>query len=507
MTGSPIPPRTADAASVWRATSGTSRTPSTRFWTAARVRLPPVTTKLRVLAAALLAVVLILLSVPLHGSAAVIPPTGRAAVANAETAIFGTVSALWDLDGEIPLSGALVTLFVSFDGVDYSVADTATTNSQGEFTFTDLDAEATYVVRARDLSSLQRGTEYWSGSHAGNARYFAQALPIDLNPGETYEVRIQLGQNQYDVYRLAGPGRFETNVSITQWVFSNGSTPVVYVANGRNYPDALTAGPAATVQGGALLLVESDGIPAVIAEELERLEPDRIVVVGGEASVDADVFAQLSAYAPQLDRIGGADRYETSRLVVADAFAAAGSEMAFIATGQNFPDALAAGPAAGLNDAPVILVDGNGTTLDPETGQLLEELGVASAYIAGGTSTVSQSIENAIRTTMNGYLDNPAFVKRFPGTDRFDTADRINQEFFAHPDFALLANAYNFPDALAVGPVAGALKSPLYLSIQACIPMPVLDDIFDLDPPGVILLGGEAALSSRISNLGPCLDA
>jgi putative cell wall-binding protein len=50
------------------------------------------------------------------------------------------------------------------------------------------------------------------------------------------------------------------------------------------------------VQSAPLLLVQPDSIPAETAAELRRLSPDRIVVLGGEAAVSAQVEAQLSTF-------------------------------------------------------------------------------------------------------------------------------------------------------------------------------------------------------------------
>lgn len=90
------------------------------------------------------------------------------------------------------------------------------------------------------------------------------------------------------------------------------STPVVFVATGENFPDAFGAGPAAAVNAGPVLLVRRDSIPGPTASELTRLKPDRIVIAGGTAAISAAVETALAAYAPVVDRIGGADRYATA---------------------------------------------------------------------------------------------------------------------------------------------------------------------------------------------------
>jgi hypothetical protein len=101
-------------------------------------------------------------------------------------------------------------------------------------------------------------------------------------------------------------------VLVSQRAGAASSTPVVYVATGENFPDALGAGPAAAMVKGPILLVQSDAIPSATAAELVRLSPGKIVIVGGTAVVSASVEAALGAYASTVERVAGANRYETA---------------------------------------------------------------------------------------------------------------------------------------------------------------------------------------------------
>jgi hypothetical protein len=93
-----------------------------------------------------------------------------------------------------------------------------------------------------------------------------------------------------------------------------GSQDVVYVATGDNFPDALGAGPVAALANGPLLLVTRDAIPGVTLGELNRLQPDTIVIVGGTGVISeavANALAGLS-FSPTVQRLAGADRYATA---------------------------------------------------------------------------------------------------------------------------------------------------------------------------------------------------
>ncbi|MGZ3588520.1 MAG: cell wall-binding repeat-containing protein [Candidatus Limnocylindrales bacterium] len=89
------------------------------------------------------------------------------------------------------------------------------------------------------------------------------------------------------VTRLAGPDRYGTAVAVSSLVPAG--APVVYVATGANYPDALAVAPAAARTGAPVLLVPWASIPDAVVAELQRLQPGRIVVLGGTSVVSDSV--------------------------------------------------------------------------------------------------------------------------------------------------------------------------------------------------------------------------
>ena len=97
------------------------------------------------------------------------------------------------------------------------------------------------------------------------------------------------------VTRLSGTDRYETSAKISAANFNPG-VPVVYIATGLGFPDALSGAPVAGIKGGPILLVPGTSIPASIATELLRLGPARIVILGGPSVVSAAVATQLLAY-------------------------------------------------------------------------------------------------------------------------------------------------------------------------------------------------------------------
>lgn len=313
--------------------------------------------------------------------------------------------------------------------------------------------------------------------------------------------------------RLFGADRYSTPVEVSRAQFPGTSTPsgpvtpgvpVVYLANGASFPDALSAGPAAALEGGPLLLTPAESLPAGVAAELDRLNPQRIVIVGGTGVVSPTVAAQAGIYTPSaIVRLGGASRYETSQLIAQRMRSnglAAGAGL-WVATGANFPDALSAGAAAAGARVPILLVDGTLPSLDPATATFVNStLQSGRVDIAGGTGVVSPGIQASLDA-----LPSTTTVTRRGGTDRFSTSLLINQAAYplSAPE-AFLAYGYNFPDALAGSVMAGLRGGPLYITDTPCVPSGVVTHVLDLGPSRITVFGGTALVSDAARDLRRC---
>jgi putative cell wall-binding protein len=206
-------------------------------------------------------------------------------------------------------------------------------------------------------------------------------------------VESALGAYAPTVIRLAGGDRYATAVEVSEYGFQDaGSADTVIVVTGQGFADALAGGPAAIAFNGPVLLTNPTSLPAVVAAEITRLAPERIIVIGGAAAVSDAVFDQLEPLAAEVVRIAGASRYQTAIAVSVEAFASA--SRVYIATGLNFPDALAGGAAAGWWGGPMLLVPG--TSLPEEVGNEIVRLGATKVIILGGTGGVSQGVEDAL---------------------------------------------------------------------------------------------------------------
>lgn len=187
--------------------------------------------------------------------------------------------------------------------------------------------------------------------------------------------------------RWAGADRYEVAANVSEVNFPDGSS-VAFVANGLATADALTAGPVAAPAGGPMLLVRATGIPPAVADEVRRLDPDRIVVLGGTGSVSAEVEEQLGEIAPT-SRWGGIDRYLVSVNVSLANFPD-GAATVHLANGLAFADALAGGPAAAMAAGPILLVRSD--SVPPSVLEEIDRLAPARVVILGGAGSVSSDV-------------------------------------------------------------------------------------------------------------------
>lgn len=307
--------------------------------------------------------------------------------------------------------------------------------------------------------------------------------------------------------RISGGDRYATSVAIADKGYPT-TAPVVFIATGNNFPDALAAGPAAAKLGGPLLLTSPGVLPSNVASKVTSLKPAKIYVVGGAVAIGDSVLAQLQSAAPSatVTRIAGADRYDTARKVVSVAFGSKKVPGAYFATGANYPDALSAAAAAGAQNEPVILINGSASALDQATSDLVTSLGLSYANIAGGTNAVSAGVETSLQSLISSTTatNGSVVVQRFAGGDRTQTSAMIAADAFPTDDTAFLATGFQFPDALAGSALAGELGHPLLTVRPGCVPADTITAIEHAGITKVSLIGGTAALNSGVASLTGC---
>ena len=270
----------------------------------------------------------------------------------------------------------------------------------------------------------------------------------------------------------------------------------VYVATGLAHADALGAGPAAAAAGGPVLLTPPAGLPEAVRSTIDRLNPERIVVVGGKQAVSDTVLGELAPLSPRVERLAGTDRYGTAAAIALDEFRPEDGQstpIVFVADGIGFADALSGGAVAAAMGAPLLLTAPG--ALPAATATALAALRPSKIVVLGGEAAVGRAVADQLAA------HTAAPVQRVAGADRYDTSAKIAQEFVPSAETIYLATGASFADALAAVPVAGLHRAPLLLSRRECLPRPVQLEMSRLGPvqdPWIV--GGTAALSEQMAN-------
>ncbi len=411
----------------------------------------------RLIARALIASVLVA-SVP--GTAAAVAP---------HAAVFaGTVT---EYETGVPLGGIDVEVWpweAAWAETTSTPAYTVTSAPDGTYEVTVPSAGPwilAFVDRSgiyRDMTFPQRGLPVqrsYGVSPTLGATYTADASLVPL-------VRLKAERT----VRVAGADRYATAVQAVRSTFPDGlPTGTLLLASGEGFADALCASFVAHAESAPLLLTARDSLPPVVAAEIERLKPSKVIIIGGTAAVSEGVADRLKTLklpsAPTVTRIAGSNRYDTAAQIVYRYQDRIGEDtVAFVCRGDSFADALSAAPHATTYGYPILLTQkSNVPAAVTRAWNAMSKKGADVLYVMGGTAAVEQRV---IQEFAGTSVDQQVSYARIAGADRYETSAIATVAFGANWPFDVLgiANGDRYPDALAGGIVMGMLRGSMLLS-------------------------------------------
>jgi putative cell wall-binding protein len=282
------------------------------------------------------------------------------------------------------------------------------------------------------------------------------------------------------VNRFAGSDRFDTGVKLSKyrWAATTDTSATashpgaVVLATGTNFPDALAGVPLTAKLNAALLLTAATGLTPEVAAEIQRILPadksHTVYILGGGKAVSKTVDAALIKLGYTVVRYAGVDRFDTA-LQIAKGM---GDPMhVIVARGDDFADALAAGPLAAH-----VLATGSGATYEPAAivlsdGPVLD--GASKAYVQsklnnGGISVVAVGGQAAqalagVPGIVTGSATQAPNVGALFGADRFATAAMVAKYFASFAPVGV-ATGLTFADALTGGAYMASVNGPLLLT-------------------------------------------
>jgi putative cell wall-binding protein len=236
---------------------------------------------------------------------------------------------------------------------------------------------------AAEIKRLGAKTAYVLGEQAAISNAAAQQL--QTNAGIT------------SVVRVGGANRFETAAAIKAQIekLTGKSSSAVYIVNGNTFADAMSVAPLAAKQIRPILLASSS-LPTSTAQALSGVTT--ATIVGGVAAVPATVSDAIAKHVTTVTaRMAGVYRYATSVAVVgADKAAGMDVDKLWLATGTDWPDAIAAGVSVARNGGVLLLVPPADLGTSASKTYLTGLGAAASVTLLGGPAAISLNVESQV---------------------------------------------------------------------------------------------------------------
>ena len=325
------------------------------------------------------------------------------------------------------------------------------------------------------------------------------------------------------VKRLAGDTRFDTSVKVARELYEdkndlganqylvpptdplNGKRTVILV-NGMDFPDALTANGLVKYYDAPILLTDGNKLSPAVQKFIDDYDVEGAIILGGTTAMSGELESAIEKAGITTTRLFGANRYGTSAAVAERIAALNGGVLpthtvegdeervdtkfqAFVASGEDFADALVASVPASIYGAPILLTAKN--RVPAETAKVISDYKVVSAIVVGGDA--------AITPTTYGNL-NIATKERIYGENRQLTSMKVAERFFPQAGSAFVAGGLRFPDALVGGALSAEKEAPILLSNSADLTPAVKDYIVKHRITDVTILGGPNAVSLNVEN-------
>lgn len=316
--------------------------------------------------------------------------------------------------------------------------------------------------------------------------------------------------------RLSGTNRYETSAAVSRrfWADAAGDdgkvtaprrrAQAVVLASGANFPDALAGVPLAAAKSGPLLLTEPDRLTDVTRAEITRILPKggTVYVLGGLSALSSQMESALGQDGYHVIRYGGQTRYQTALIIAEQGLGS--PESVLVATGQDFPDALAAGPMASgayaIGDKPAAILLSDGDRIDDPATAAYVKTHISrgplpapqsrNAVAIGHQATVAmmrlyapdmsaKEAAAAIAVSsfdgVHGVISGWEWqVEFFAGANRYETAAATAPADYSNEagvrPYSGFASGVGFADALTGGAALAVLHGPLVLTDPNEIP-------------------------------------
>ncbi len=250
---------------------------------------------------------------------------------------------------------------------------------------------ASVLAKLKDAPILLNPTDKLDSRVGDEIKRLGAEEVIIVGGQNSVSERVREDLKAYDadknVERIAGADRYGTSEMVAKRVVGiTGKKNTGVVASGQVFPDALSVGTFASREGYPILLVKKDSVPSQIQNAIKDLDINKTYIAGGTNTISKSTEAKLPNV---VERMAGNTRYETSVAIAKSKFGA--SKEAYIASGEEFADALVISPISGKFNRPTLLVSRNKNTNSP-VKTYIRNAGFTSITAIGGERFVPYSV-------------------------------------------------------------------------------------------------------------------
>ena len=250
---------------------------------------------------------------------------------------------------------------------------------------------ASVLAKLKDAPILLNPTDKLDPRVGAEIKRLGAEEVIIVGGPDSVSERVREELKVYDkdknVERVAGVDRYGTSEMVARRVTGiTGKKYTGVVASGQVFPDALSVGTFASREAYPILLVKKDTVPYQIERAIKDLDISKTYIAGGTSTIFKSTEAKLPGV---LERMAGKDRYETSVAIAKSKFK--DSKEAFIASGEEFADALVISPISGKYNKPTLLASRNKNT-NAVVKKYIQDAGLTSIIAIGGEKYLPYSV-------------------------------------------------------------------------------------------------------------------
>ncbi len=217
------------------------------------------------------------------------------------------------------------------------------------------------------------------------------------------------GLSSVHCVRLAGNTRYLTNMAVLDECrrLYPGAKGKIIIATGTSFPDSLSV----SSTGAGLFLVNGDKGTLTAKQKTYLADLAEagfsFTIVGGTNAVSEELEASIEECIGQdANRIAGSTRYKTSAAIAEEYFGRA--NVMILCYGDNFPDALCAGPLGAALKAPVVLTKSGSTSAINAAKNYAYDHDIRYGTVLGGPALISNE---DVRTILGLRTDEEIAVR------------------------------------------------------------------------------------------------